>query len=89
MSILSTDLVYGSDPTHLVHYMHQCAMAGQIPRPFLSEAAKFMPALTAQLEKGRDLAYARCRAGRREEQLTNAAAAQSPKGRSSTGFKPS
>lgn len=22
MSVLNTDLVYGSDPTHLVHYMH-------------------------------------------------------------------
>ena len=43
MSILSTDLVYGSDPTHLVQYMHQCAIAGQIPRPFLSDGAKFMP----------------------------------------------
>lgn len=49
MSILSTDLVYGSDPTHLVHYMHQCAVAGQIPRPFLSEAAKFMPVHHADL----------------------------------------
>ena len=49
MSILNTDLVYGSDPTHLVHYMHQCVMAGQIPRPFLSEAAKFMPVHHADL----------------------------------------
>ena len=30
MSILNTDLVYGSDATHLVHYMHQCAFAGKI-----------------------------------------------------------
>ena len=50
MSILSTDLVYGSDPTHLVHYMHQCAVAGQIPCPFvLSKAAKFMPVHHADL----------------------------------------
>ncbi len=30
MSLLNTDLVFGSDPTHLIHYMHQCAMAGKI-----------------------------------------------------------
>lgn len=30
LSILSTDLVYGQDATHLVHYMQQCAVAGKI-----------------------------------------------------------
>ena len=30
MSLLSTDLVFGKDPTFLVHYMHQCALAGKI-----------------------------------------------------------
>ena len=43
MTLLNTDLVYGSDPTHLVHYMHQCAVAGKIQAPFLSDAAKFQP----------------------------------------------
>ena len=43
MSVLNTDLVYGSDATHLVHYMHQCAMAGKINAAFLTEDAKFMP----------------------------------------------
>ena len=43
MSLLNTDLVYGSDPTHLVHYMHQCAVAGKIQAPFHSESAKFQP----------------------------------------------
>ena len=44
MSILNTDLVYGSDATHLVHYMHQVAMAGgRIKAPFLSNDAKFKP----------------------------------------------
>ena len=43
MSVLNTDLVYGSDATHLVHYMHQCAMAGKINAAFLNEDAKFVP----------------------------------------------
>ena len=43
MSILNSDLVYGSDATHLVHYMHQCAMAGRIQAPFLSDEARFKP----------------------------------------------
>ena len=30
MSILNTDLVFGNDASHLVHYMHQCAFAGKI-----------------------------------------------------------
>lgn len=36
MSILNTDLVYGKDSSHLVHYMHQCALAGKIQGPILS-----------------------------------------------------
>jgi len=51
MSILSTDLVFGKDPTHLVHYMHQCAMAGKIMKPFLSESAKFKPVHHADLAR--------------------------------------
>lgn len=43
MSILNTDLVFGSDPSHLVHYMHQCALVGKIQGPILSEDAKFKP----------------------------------------------
>ena len=43
MSILNSDLVYGSDATHLVHYMHQCAFAGKIQAPFLSDQAMFKP----------------------------------------------
>lgn len=43
MSILNTDLVYGSDATHLVHYMKQCAFAGKIKSEFLSEDVKFNP----------------------------------------------
>jgi hypothetical protein len=51
MSLLNTDLVFGSDPTHLVHYMHQCAMAGKIQAPFLSTDAKFKPVHHADLTK--------------------------------------
>ena len=43
MSILNTDLVFGEDQSHLVHYMQQCAVAGKIAKPFLSEKAKFKP----------------------------------------------
>lgn len=43
MSILSTDLVYGKDPSHMVHYMHQCALVGKIQGPILSNEAKFKP----------------------------------------------
>ena len=43
MSILNTDLVFGKDATHLVHYMTQCVFAGKIQAPFLSEDAKFKP----------------------------------------------
>ena len=60
MSILNTDLVFGRDATHLVHYMTQCAFAGKIQAPFLSESAKFRPvhhddltgAVTVSLDKG-------------------------------------
>jgi len=51
MSLLNTDLVFGKDPTHLVHYMHQCAMAGKIQAPFLSEDAKFKPVHHADLTR--------------------------------------
>ena len=51
MSLLNVDLVYGKDPTHLVHYMHQCAMAGKIQKPFLSESAKFKPVHHADLTR--------------------------------------
>ena len=43
MSLLSTDLVYGPEPSHLVHYMAQCAVAGKIQGRILSDNAKFMP----------------------------------------------
>ena len=51
MSLLSTDLVFGSDATHLVHYMHQCAFAGKIQESFLSEDAKFKPVHHADLAR--------------------------------------
>lgn len=51
MSLLNTDLVFGSDATHLVHYMHQCAMAGKIQAPFLSNDAKFKPVHHADLTR--------------------------------------
>ena len=51
MSLLNVDLVYGKDPTHLVHYMHQCAKAGKIQAPFLSESAKFKPVHHADLTR--------------------------------------
>ena len=51
MSLLNADLVFGSDPTHLVHYMHQCAMAGKIQAPFLSNDAKFKPVHHADLTR--------------------------------------
>ena len=51
MSILNTDLVFGNDPSHLVHYMNQCAMAGKIQASFLSEDAKFKPVHNADLTK--------------------------------------
>lgn len=35
LQILNTDLIYGPEPTHMVHYMTQCALAGKIPREFL------------------------------------------------------
>lgn len=49
MSILNSDLVYGPDATHLVHYMHQCAMAGKIKASFLSDDAKFKPVHSGDL----------------------------------------
>lgn len=49
MSLLNTDLVFGTDSTFLVHYMHQCALAGKIQAPFLSADAKFKPVHHADL----------------------------------------
>lgn len=43
LSILSTDLVYGEDASHMVHFMQQCAMAGKINGNFLSGSATFQP----------------------------------------------
>lgn len=43
LSLLSTDLVYGADPSHLTHYMAQCAMVGQIKASLLTEKACFNP----------------------------------------------
>lgn len=43
LTILNTDLVYGKDPTHLVHYMAQCVLAGGIQKEFFSQNANFMP----------------------------------------------
>mmetsp|Transcript_20885 Transcript_20885/g.25648 ORF Transcript_20885/g.25648 Transcript_20885/m.25648 type:complete len:308 (-) Transcript_20885:184-1107(-) len=51
MSVLSSDLVFGKDPTHLVHYMHQCALAGKIQGPILSDDAKFKPVHHADLTR--------------------------------------
>lgn len=60
LSLLSTDLVFGSEPSHLVHYMTQCAFAGKIQAPFLADKGSFKPvaqadltrAVTLGLEKG-------------------------------------
>lgn len=43
LSIINTDLVFGNDSSHIVHYMQQCAMVGKIQKPFLSENAAFKP----------------------------------------------
>ena len=43
LSVLNTDLVFGPEPSHVVHFMMQCAMAGKIQQPFLSEKASFKP----------------------------------------------
>ena len=43
LSIINTDLVFGEDSSHIVHYMQQCAMVGKIMKPFLSENALFKP----------------------------------------------
>ena len=51
MSILSTDLVFGAQPSHLVHYMHQCAFAGKIQPAFKSEGASFKPVSQTDLTK--------------------------------------
>jgi len=49
MSVLSSDLVFGKDASHLIHYMHQCAFAGKIQSEFLSDIAKFKPVHQADL----------------------------------------
>ena len=43
LAILNTDLVFGPDPSHLVHYMQQCAMVGKIQKQFKSDTALFKP----------------------------------------------
>jgi hypothetical protein len=43
LTILNTDLIYGNDPTHLVHYMAQCVLAGRIHREFFFTGANFKP----------------------------------------------
>ena len=43
LTILNTDLVYGPRATHLVHFAAQCVAKGSIPKPFLSEKARFNP----------------------------------------------
>lgn len=43
MSILNTDLVYGNDATHLVHYIAQCVNKGKIQRGFLQDDVHFNP----------------------------------------------
>ena len=67
MSILNTDLVYGKDASHLVHYMNQVVMAGgKIKAPFLSDDAKFKPvhqgdltnAVNTALQSGRSGQFA-------------------------------
>lgn len=51
MSILNTDLVFGDQPSHMIHYMTQCAFAGKIQQAFTSEAAKFKPVGQSDLTK--------------------------------------
>jgi len=44
LTILNTDLVYGSDPTHMIHYMAQSVLAGKIPSEFFfTDEANFNP----------------------------------------------
>lgn len=44
LTILNTDLVYGKDPTHMVHYIAQCVLAGRIHSEFFFEKeCKFRP----------------------------------------------
>jgi hypothetical protein len=43
MSILTTDLIYGNQPSYLFHYMAASANSGTIMSNFKSEAAKFRP----------------------------------------------
>lgn len=42
LSLVSTDLVYGENPTHLLHYVAQCVAKGKIDGEFLGDA-KFNP----------------------------------------------
>ena len=51
MSILNTDLVFGKYPSHLVHYMTQCAFAGKIQGPVISDVAKFKPVSQTDLTR--------------------------------------
>jgi len=44
LTILNTDLIYGQDPTHMIHFMAQCALAGKIHREFFfTKEANFKP----------------------------------------------
>jgi len=43
LSVLNTDLVYGNDASHVVHYMQQCAMTGKINKAFVKNEANFKP----------------------------------------------
>lgn len=43
LTILNTDLVYGKDPSYLVHYLAQCVLAGRIQKEFMYENANFRP----------------------------------------------
>ena len=57
MSILNTDLIFGPDPSHVVHYMQQCAMTSKIQAPFLSQEGNFKPISQADLTRA--IVYAR------------------------------
>lgn len=43
ITLLSSDIVYSSEPTHLIQYLAQRVNKGSLPGDFLSETAKFRP----------------------------------------------
>jgi hypothetical protein len=49
LTILNTDLVFGSNPSHLLHFAAQKVAAGTAPECFHSELAKFKPLHDADL----------------------------------------